>query len=113
MEISALKKDKATKPIIKDILPLNGTDYIEFYVGNAKQAAHFYETVFGFEIIAYTGPEPGVRDRASYVVKQGKIRLVLTASMNGNSEISVSGGDFRLPFLYIGKLDGKCGAFAY
>ncbi len=71
-----------------DILPLNGTDYIEFYVGNAKQAAHFYESVFGFEIIAYAGPETGVRDRASYVLKQGKIRLVLTASLQANSAIS-------------------------
>ena len=71
-----------------DILPLNGTDYIEFYVGNAKQAAYFYESVFGFEIIAYAGPETGVRDRASYVLKQGKIRLVLTASLQANSPIS-------------------------
>lgn len=71
-----------------DILPLNGTDYIEFYVGNAKQAAHFYESVFGFEIKAYCGPETGVRDRASYMVQQGKIRLVLTASMNANSYIA-------------------------
>ena len=71
-----------------DILPLNGTDYVEFYVGNAKQAAHFYESVFGFEIVAYSGPETGVRERASYVVQQGKIRLVLTTSLFANSEIS-------------------------
>ena len=74
--------------ISKDILPLNGTDYVEFYVGNAKQAAHFYESVFGFEIVAYSGPETGVREKASYLVQQGKIRLVLTASMHGDSEIS-------------------------
>ena len=71
-----------------DILPLNGTDYVEFYVGNAKQAAHFYESVFGFEIVAYSGPETGIRERASYVVQQGKIRLVLTTSLFANSEIS-------------------------
>lgn len=71
-----------------DFLPLNGTDYVEFYVGNAKQAAHFYESVFGFEIVAYAGPETGVRETASYVVQQGKIRLVLTTSLFANSEIS-------------------------
>jgi 4-hydroxyphenylpyruvate dioxygenase len=71
-----------------DILPLNGTDYLEFYVGNAKQSAYFYENVFGFETIAYCGPETGVRDRASYVLQQGKIRLVLTTSLVANSEIS-------------------------
>ena len=71
-----------------DILPLNGTDYIEFYVGNAKQSAHFYESVFGFEIIAYAGPETGLKDKASYVLQQGKIRLVLTTSLYAASEIS-------------------------
>ena len=71
-----------------DFLPLNGTDYVEFYVGNAKQAAYFYESVFGFEIVAYAGPETGVREKASYVVQQGKIRLVLTTSLFANSEIS-------------------------
>ena len=74
--------------ITTDILPLNGTDYIEFYVGNAKQSAHFYESVFGFEIIAYAGPETGLKDKASYVLQQGKIRLVLTTSLYANSEIS-------------------------
>jgi 4-hydroxyphenylpyruvate dioxygenase len=62
----------------ENFLPINGTDYIEFYVGNAKQAAHYYKTAFGFQSVAYAGPETGVRDRASYVVQQGKIRLVLT-----------------------------------
>ena len=71
-----------------DILPLNGTDHIEFYVGNAKQSAHFYESVFGFEIIAYAGPETGLKDKASYILQQGKIRLVLTTSLYANSEIS-------------------------
>lgn len=66
----------------KDFLPINGTDYIEFYVGNAKQASHFYRSAFGFELVAYAGLETGVRDRASYVVKQGKIRLVLTTPLH-------------------------------
>lgn len=82
------KKPSEKKSVAQDFLPLNGTDYIEFYVGNAKQAALFYENVFGFEIFAYAGPETGVRDRASYVLKQGKIRLVLTASMQPDSAIS-------------------------
>lgn len=72
----------------QDFLPLLGTDHIEFYVGNAKQSAHFYEHAFGFELIAYAGPETGVKDRASYVLRQGKIRLVLTTSLVPNSEIS-------------------------
>lgn len=72
----------------QDFLPLLGTDYIEFYVGNAKQSAHFYENAFGFELIAYAGPETGVKDRASYVLRQGKIRLVLTTALQANSEIS-------------------------
>ena len=75
------KKAKPTVPQAVDILPLKGTDYLEFYVGNAKQSAYFYENVFGFETIAYAGPETGVRDRASYVLQQGKIRLVLTTSL--------------------------------
>ena len=62
----------------QDFLPLLGTDYVEFYVGNAKQAAHFYKTAFGFQSLAYAGLETGVRDKASYVLKQDKIRLVLT-----------------------------------
>ncbi len=82
------KKPVEKKSVAQDFLPLNGTDYIEFYVGNAKQAALFYENVFGFEIFAYAGPETGVRDRASYVLKQGKIRLILTASMQPDSAIS-------------------------
>jgi 4-hydroxyphenylpyruvate dioxygenase len=64
-----------------DFLPLLGTDHVEFIVGNAKQAAFFYQMAFGFELVAYCGPETGVRDRASYVVKQNKIRLVLTTPL--------------------------------
>jgi 4-hydroxyphenylpyruvate dioxygenase len=71
----------------QDFLPLLGTDYVEFYVGNAKQAAHFYKTAFGFQSLAYAGLETGVRDRASYVLKQDKIRLVLTTALNSNSPI--------------------------
>ncbi|MDQ4140255.1 MAG: 4-hydroxyphenylpyruvate dioxygenase [Bacteroidota bacterium] len=71
-----------------DFLPLNGTDHIEFYVGNAKQAAHYYQSAFGFELKAYAGPETGRRDRASYVLQQGKIRLVLTTSLLPDSDIS-------------------------
>ena len=61
-----------------DVFPINGTDFIEFYVGNAKQASHYYRAAFGFHLVAYRGPETGTRDRASYVLQQGKIRLVLT-----------------------------------
>jgi 4-hydroxyphenylpyruvate dioxygenase len=71
-----------------DFLPLLGTDYIEFYVGNAKQAAYFYQAAFGFELVAYAGPETGVRDRASYVLQQNKLRFVLTTSMDPDSDIS-------------------------
>lgn len=72
----------------EDFLPINGTDYIEFYVGNAKQSALFYQYAFGFELIAYAGPETGVRDRASYVLKQNKIRLVLTSTLKQDSVIA-------------------------
>lgn len=72
----------------KDFLPINGTDHLELYVGNAKQAAHFYKTAFGFQSLAYAGPETGVRDRASYVIQQGKIRLVLTTPLKSESLIA-------------------------
>ena len=72
----------------QDFLPLKGTDYVEFYVGNAKQSAYFYQAAFGYELVAYAGPETGVRDRASYVLQQGKIRLVLTTSLLPDSEIT-------------------------
>lgn len=72
----------------QDFLPINGTDYIEFYVGNAKQAAHYYKTAFGFQSLAYAGPETGVRDRASYVLKQGKIRLILTTALKSEHPIA-------------------------
>jgi 4-hydroxyphenylpyruvate dioxygenase len=71
----------------QDFLPLMGTDYVEFYVGNAKQAAHFYKTAFGFQSHAYCGLETGSRDKVSYVLKQDKIRLVLTTALNSESPI--------------------------
>ena len=72
----------------QDFLPLLGTDYIEFYVGNAKQSAHYYKTAFGYQSLAYAGLETGIRDRTSYVLKQDKIRLVLTTPLNENSPIN-------------------------
>lgn len=71
----------------QDFLPINGTDHIELYVGNAKQASLYYQHCFGFELVGYAGPETGVRDRASYVLQQNKIRLVLTTSLQASSEI--------------------------
>jgi 4-hydroxyphenylpyruvate dioxygenase len=72
----------------EDFLPLLGTDYVEFYVGNAKQAAHYYKTAFGFQSHAYKGLETGSRDEVSYVLKQDKIRLVLTTPLNSKSSIN-------------------------
>ncbi|NRD19081.1 4-hydroxyphenylpyruvate dioxygenase [Winogradskyella eckloniae] len=72
----------------QDFLPLLGTDYVEFYVGNAKQSAHFYKTAFGFQSYAYKGLETGSTDSVSYVLKQDKIRLVLTTPLNSKSEIN-------------------------
>ncbi len=71
-----------------EFLPLNGTDYIEFYVGNAKQAAHYYKTAFGYQSLAYAGPETGLKDRVSYVLQQGKVRLMLTTALGSNHEIA-------------------------
>ncbi len=72
----------------QDFLPLNGTDHVEFYVGNAKQAAYYYQHAFGFHLIAYAGPETGVRDRASYVLKQGKVCFVFTTALHPDHEIT-------------------------
>src|ERR1700755_909500 len=84
METLTIDKEQKTY----DFLPLNGTDYVEFYVGNAKQAAHYYKTAFGFQDLAYSGPETGVRDKASYVLQQGKIRIVLTTPLHSDSPIA-------------------------
>jgi len=79
-ELGTTQKTKAPENN-EDFLPLEGTDYVEFFVGNAKQAAHYYISTFGFQPLAYSGPETGTRDRASYVVKQHKLTLVLTCSL--------------------------------
>ena len=77
----------ATMPVADDF-PLNGTDYIEFYVGNAKQAALYYQAAWGYEWVAYKGPETGVRDHVSYVLQQGKIRLVLSSALTPDHPIA-------------------------
>lgn len=80
---AAPKMPEATK----DFMPINGTDYVELYVGNSKQAAHFYKTAFGFQSLAYAGLETGLKDRESYVVVQDKIRLILTSPLKSGTEI--------------------------
>jgi 4-hydroxyphenylpyruvate dioxygenase len=84
----AAPRAKKTAVVEKDFLPLHGTDYVEFYVGNAKQAAHFYKTAFGFQSLAYSGPETGMKDRASYAVRQNKLTLVLTTPIRSNDPIA-------------------------
>ena len=81
-------KLKKEYPNAEDFLPLNGTDYVELYVGNAKQAAHFYKTAFGFQSVAYAGLETGMKDRVSYVIQQDKIRLVLTSPLTKDGPIN-------------------------
>ena len=76
-----LVEQPVSEKVPVDFLPLNGTDYVEFYVGNAKQAAYYYRAAFGMKLVAYRGPETGTRDRVSYVVEQGKIRFVLTTPL--------------------------------
>src|SRR5205823_8814728 len=83
--IAAPKKVPAAE---KDFLPLQGTDYIEFYVGNAKQAAYFYKTAFGFQSLAYAGLETGQRDKVSYALRQNKITLVLTTPLNSGHPLN-------------------------
>src|SRR5437764_7975951 len=75
-------------PVEKDFLPLNGTDYVEFYVGNAKQAAYFYRSAFGFRLAAYRGPETGTRETASYVLEQNRVRFVLTTPLYPTSAVA-------------------------
>ena len=77
-----------TNNINEDFLPISGTDFVEFYVGNAKQAAHFYQTAFGFQPLAYAGLETGLTDRTSYVIRQGKITFVLTTALVPDSLIA-------------------------
>jgi len=83
--------DTATKTMQEkstDVFPIKGTDHIEFYVGNAKQAAHYYQSAFGYELVAYRGPETGHKDSCSYVLQQNKIRLVLSAALTPDHEIA-------------------------
>jgi len=77
----------ATQSPVADPFPINGTDYIEFYCGNAKQASHYYRSAFGFELAGYRGPETGVRDRASYLLVQDKVRFVLTSGLSPESPV--------------------------
>src|SRR5207249_6408775 len=72
----------------EDVMPLSGVDHVEYYVGNARQAAFYYSKAFGFKVTAYSGPETKVRDRASYVLEQGEARLVLTGAMGPEGIIS-------------------------
>jgi 4-hydroxyphenylpyruvate dioxygenase len=71
----------------EDFLPLKGIDHVELWVGNAFQAAHFYRAIFGFDVVAYAGPETGVRDRASYVLRQGELTFVVTAGLGPESPV--------------------------
>jgi 4-hydroxyphenylpyruvate dioxygenase len=73
---------------VTDTFPINGTDFVEFFVGNAKQAAQFYRSAFGFQLLAYRGPETGTRDRASYLLTQNKVRLVLTSALTPDHPIA-------------------------
>jgi 4-hydroxyphenylpyruvate dioxygenase len=86
--MSLLTAEKQAAEQQTDFLPLQGTDYVEFYVGNAKQAAHYYMNAFGFQAIAYAGPETGMRDRASYVIRQNKLTFVLTTPLRPGNEIA-------------------------
>jgi 4-hydroxyphenylpyruvate dioxygenase len=86
MSIAAIQKDTSTTQI--DFLPLQGTDYVEFYVGNAKQAAHYYMSAFGFQALAYAGPETGIKDKVSYAVRQHKLTFVLTTPIKPGNEIA-------------------------
>lgn len=85
--METLEMQKNTAAESADFLPINGTDYVELYVGNCKQAAHYYQTAFGFQPLAYAGLETGLKDRETYVLQQGKIRLVLTSPLKGGTDI--------------------------
>jgi len=86
--METLVANKAATNLTNDFLPLQGTDYVEFYVGNAKQAAHYYISAFGFQPLAYAGPETGIKDRASYAVRQHKLTLVLTTPLRSDNPIA-------------------------
>lgn len=84
----AVERSRAAIAAEHDFLPIDGTDHIEFYTGNARQAAYFYRAAFGFHQVAYQGPETGTRDRASYVLQQGKIRFVITTPLQASGEVA-------------------------
>ena len=86
--MSTLVENTIKQKTATDFLPLEGTDYVEFYVGNAKQAAHFYKTAFGFQSLAYAGPETGMKDKVSYVIRQNKLTFVLTTPLRPGNEIA-------------------------
>jgi 4-hydroxyphenylpyruvate dioxygenase len=86
--MSAIATTDKKETVLTDFLPLEGTDYVEFYVGNAKQAAHYYMTAFGFHPLAYAGPETGIKDRASYAIRQHKLTFVLTTPIRSGNEIA-------------------------
>jgi 4-hydroxyphenylpyruvate dioxygenase len=88
MATQAPPKPQSQQTATPDFLPLKGTDHVEFYVGNARQSAHFYRAAFGMSLVAYAGPETGQRDRASYVLQQGKVRFVLTTALRSDSDIA-------------------------
>ena len=85
---SIISEPTITRNNTSDFLPLHGTDYVEFYVGNAKQAAHFYKTAFGFQSLAYAGPETGMKDKVSYVIRQNKLTFVLTTPLRTDNPIA-------------------------
>src|SRR6187551_3587300 len=85
---TTLEEPKTSSAAQTDFLPLEGTDYVEFYVGNAKQAAHFYKTAFGFQSLAYSGPETGVKERASYAIRQNKLTFVLTTPLRAEGPMA-------------------------
>ena len=88
MATSAATRSKTESGQRADFMPLNGIDHVELFVGNAAQAAYFYEHAFGFRRVAYAGLETGLRDRASHVLEQGRIRLVLSGALRSDSEIA-------------------------
>ena len=88
METTIIAEPTISNNSNSDFLPLDGTDYVEFYVGNAKQAAHFYKTAFGFQSLAYAGPETGMKDKVSYVIRQNKLTFVLTTPLRTDNPVA-------------------------
>src|SRR4051794_22064529 len=86
--VTAARTPASTPTNGRDPMPLNGIDHVEFYVGNALQSAYYYAHAFGFKEVAYAGLETGVRDRVSHVLRQGRIRLVLTGALSSDSPIA-------------------------